>query len=331
MVRVAWYRFRATFGRRVASLAAITLVTALLGGLALGAVIGARRTQSSFPTYLASHHAEDIGVITAMYNPPLGLTSPYDSTAIATVAGLPHIAQVADFTVVDPNLELPTGFHFHFEPGETPPTVGGSFDGLFTTTLDRVRVAQGRLANPRRVDEAVMSENAARELGMRLGSTVRVGFFTNRQLNLHGCCSLNGRGRVAPHLVVDLKLVGIAVFSQQIVEDDVDALGDSWVVLTPALMHHLVPCCAFVTESAIKVSGGTPQVHAVESEIAKALPKLAPLNRTTSRTTDQVVAAAERAIEPESVALAVFGVIAGIATLLIVGQVIARHLPRASK
>jgi len=56
---VAWYRFRATFGRRWGGYLTIVLLVGLLGGLAVGAVAGARRTQSAYPTYLSGSHASD--------------------------------------------------------------------------------------------------------------------------------------------------------------------------------------------------------------------------------------------------------------------------------
>ncbi|MEY2570113.1 MAG: hypothetical protein QOE63_463, partial [Acidimicrobiaceae bacterium] len=54
MLRVVLYRLRATFGRRWAGYLTLVLLVGVLGGLALGAVAGARRTQSSFPSFLAS-------------------------------------------------------------------------------------------------------------------------------------------------------------------------------------------------------------------------------------------------------------------------------------
>ena len=67
-LRVAWYRFRTTFAHRRAGYLAIVLLIGLIGGLALGAISGARRTQSSFPAFLESTDpsqltAESFGVI----------------------------------------------------------------------------------------------------------------------------------------------------------------------------------------------------------------------------------------------------------------------------
>ena len=53
--RVVGYRFRSTFAHRRTGLLVIVLLIALVGGLALGAIAGARRTQSAYPAFLAEH------------------------------------------------------------------------------------------------------------------------------------------------------------------------------------------------------------------------------------------------------------------------------------
>ena len=60
--RVAWYRFRATFGRRLGGYLSLVLLVALVGGLSMGALAAARRTQSSFATYLASTNPSNLGI-----------------------------------------------------------------------------------------------------------------------------------------------------------------------------------------------------------------------------------------------------------------------------
>ena len=63
VLRVAWYRFRATFGSRWGGYLTVVLLVGLLGGLAMGSVAGARRTDSSFPIYLASTNPSSIMVL----------------------------------------------------------------------------------------------------------------------------------------------------------------------------------------------------------------------------------------------------------------------------
>ena len=58
--RVAWYRFRATFLRRWPGYLALAVLIGLAGGVALASLIGARRTESSYPQFLASTNPSDL-------------------------------------------------------------------------------------------------------------------------------------------------------------------------------------------------------------------------------------------------------------------------------
>ena len=86
--RVARYRFRATFGRQWGGLFAIVVLIGLVGGLAIGAVRGARRTQSSFPAYLRHINADNLGVITAFDSSGVS-NVPYNAKLVAKIARLP--------------------------------------------------------------------------------------------------------------------------------------------------------------------------------------------------------------------------------------------------
>ena len=328
-VRLSWYRFRTTFTRRWGGLLAIVVLIGLLGGLAIGAVAGARRTQSSFPAYLARTDASSLTVGTALDVPGIS-NKAYDPALVAKIARLPHVEQVGDSTGVDPNIQILVPLHMRVGPGATPPEVTGSLDGEYTK-LDRLTFTSGRPANPKSTDEVVASASTAQELGMHVGSVLPVGFFTNAQLQLPNCCGANGTGKLAPHVKVDLKLVGIAVFNTELIEDDIDRLGDNPLLLTPALTKQLVNCCSFYTNTSIKVAGGSRDVATVRAEIARAAPQLTHIGAFSSATyTSTAEEKAERAIEPESIALGVFGAIAALAVLLIAGQLIGRQIRRGS-
>ena len=86
VLRVAWYRFRVTLGGRWGGYLAVVLLVGLLGGLAMGSVAGARRTDSFFPVYLASTNPSTVGFFSAIDDPALGLTAGYSPRVLKAVA-----------------------------------------------------------------------------------------------------------------------------------------------------------------------------------------------------------------------------------------------------
>src|SRR5207344_2700574 len=64
VVREASYRFRACFRGRWGGYVVLLLLIGVVGGVAMAAVAGARRTQSSFPAYLASTNPADVQAFT---------------------------------------------------------------------------------------------------------------------------------------------------------------------------------------------------------------------------------------------------------------------------
>ena len=322
--RVAWYRFRATFGRRWPGYATIILLVGLVGGLAMGSIAGARRTQSSFPVYAASTNPSQIQAFDAFLDPAIGDNAGYYPSRVRAIAHLPHVRVAETDVGFDANIDLLGHLHTHHEPAEKPPVFEGSTDGDFTKE-DRVTLVDGRLANPNRADEIVMNAQAAHELGVHIGSTVRVGFNADAQLLSPDCCSAKA---TPPVVVVDLRLVGIIVLGPTVVQDDVDALGSQVGLFTPALTRELAQCCATYSTSALQVSGGAREVAVVQSEIDRVVGKRLAAAGGGSGTGAPalVIATAERAIRPEAIALGVFGGIAALAAILIAAQVIGRHL-----
>ena len=195
VVRESSYRFRATFRRRWAGYLTLVVLIGLVGGVALAAVAGARRTQSSFPAYLASTNPSDMQMFTE-FDPITG--TGYSAKVAAAVARVPDVERAVTVIGFDGTLQVlgqdPCGV-----PGEAPPALEGSTgsDAEYFTT-DRVTVVQGRMANPTRPDEIVMSAGAAAEYGLHVGSTLRVAFFTDRAGELAPSFSRLPEGQAPP-------------------------------------------------------------------------------------------------------------------------------------
>jgi hypothetical protein len=117
LLGVAWYRFRATFGRRWSGYLTVALLVGLLGGLAMGAVAAGRRTQSAFATYLASTNPSELRMATGAYNPAVGSDVGYAPAFIRAIAHLPHVTKVESSALLDVVLYLAP----HDAPGPNIP------------------------------------------------------------------------------------------------------------------------------------------------------------------------------------------------------------------
>jgi len=295
------------------------MLVGLVGGVAMGSIAAARRTESSFPVFWASTHPSNLVGATAVLNPTIGSNSGYNATLIRSIARLPNVKQVESQSGID-FLPLQRDGAPLNVPNFSPPAAGngnGSVDGLYFDQ-DKVTVTVGRMADPRRPDELMLSAEGASALRVHVGDMLPVGIYTNAQTQLPGF----GTAKVKPYRVVDEKVVGIAVFNTTIIEDQAGAGNSSYNLFTPALTRQLLHCCVNYTQSAVQVKGGERNVATVAAAIAHLLPKGFPPFLTQT----SVLAKAQRAIKPEAIALGVFGGIVALAALLIAGQVIGRQL-----
>ena len=318
---LARYRLRATLGARWRGYLTIALLTGLLGGLALGALAAARRTASSFDVLWASTNPGDLNGIAGVLNPLLGSSSGYDPARMAAIRRLPDVATVESAAGLDILPLDARGLPLN-APNFYTPAAGnglGSVDGAYFD-VDRVLVAQGRMANPRRADELMLSAQGASALGVRLGQRLNIGVYTNAQTVLPGF----GTAAVAPYRVMRLKLVGIMVVATTLVQDDVDSQTGSTTnnLFTPAFTDKFLACCVNYSEMGIRVRGGAAHEAKVARQVAAMLPGFPPLTDASATTVDK----ADRALKPEAIALAGFGGIVVLATLLIVAQVLGRQV-----
>jgi hypothetical protein len=314
---VLWYRFRATFRRRWGGYLTLAVLIGLLGGVAMASLVAARRTDSSYPKFLASTNPSDLivqpnGVSAASYQ---GVLRFY-----AQLARLPHVQQQENAVWLSAATITPRGGIGTVLQSQVQ--LISSTDGLFSDQ-DRVTMVRGRAADPAHPDEVVASVRAAALLGLHVGSRVPVGIWSGTQKN------------ITPfYRKLDLTVVGIGVFNTQVLQDDIDSDRTGFLLGTPALAREFSSCCGAGGYVGLQLTGGSRDDAAVEREYeqlentsayyasrgAQILQVLQVYN------TSDIEAAAQRAIRPEAIALGVFGVIAGLAVLLIGVQSISRQL-----
>jgi hypothetical protein len=314
MFGVAWYRVRATFYERWGSYLTIVLLVGLIGGLSMGALAGARRSQSTFPDYLASSHASDLQL--QIFNPasPSGGLGGPDLTA--RFARLPNVLHVASAPGLDIVPLGRRGTPLTSDVSAQNVNFVGSLGGQYFTQ-DRLPVVAGRMADPNRADEFVASAGAARIAHWHVGQKVPFGAFTVQQLEETGGNPFSQ----PPATRFTATLVGLIVLPTQLVRDDVDRFSEG-VLVTPAMSQRLRTSGAFPTY-ALRLEHGARDVPVVESEIIRGLTNGSFYNfHLTSVAEGQV----QRATRPEAIALGVFGLIAGLAALFIAGQAVFRNV-----
>ena len=314
--RAALYRARATLHMRWGGYLAVVLLVGLVGGVAMGAIAGARRTQSALPAFLAAKDSSDMQA--QIWNLGESLSGAATANLTGQLARLRYVEHVASAPAL---LLLPLG------PGGKPGPSASAYlgnevnvvgsDGGMYFRQDGVSVAAGRMADPGRADEMVATAEAASLGGWRVGETVRFGAYTVQQANSPAFSPATAK----PAARVSVKLVGLVVLPAQVARDDVDRYP-TVVLMTPALTRRL-RSSETLPLYGLRLEHGTQDVPAVEREIIRFLPRGTTYAfHITSVVTGQV----ERASKPEAIALGVFGAIAAAATLLIAGLAISRGL-----
>jgi hypothetical protein len=278
----------------------------------MGAIAGARRTQSAFPAYLAATDASDLRIQTYEITNIFGFGGPSLSERLARLRYVTRVASA-------PNLLIsplgPNGKPLASAVENDLVSAIGSTGGEYFTQ-DRVTVAEGRMANPKRADEMVATAMATRLSGWHLGESVPFGAFSLAQI-AGGASPLTAK----PLVRFSAKLVGIVVFPSQIVNDDVDRFP-TYVLMTPALTARLTTSLAYPSYG-LRLKHGSADVAAVEREIIQLLPRGSVYTFHVASVTEGQV---ERASKPEAIALGVFGAIAALVALLIGGLAISRGL-----
>ncbi len=276
----------------------------LVGGVALGAVTAARRTYASYPQFLASTNPSDLLVLPQTNAPQPGLVS--------KLARLRHVRsaeageQINAATLTDVG-QVKTILETQVELVASP-------DGLFTDQ-DRLTIVQGRAADPARAGEVVATNEAAAILGLHVGSRIPIGI------------ALDSAKNVSFYRKTVLTVVGIGVLGLQVVHDDIDTNRAGFLVGTPALLRQYESCCATNSYDGLQLDGGSRSDVPVEREYEQLIDNQATsYGQLVVYQTSAIEAEAQQAIRPEAIALAVFGMIALLAALIIGTQAISRQL-----
>ncbi len=159
-----WMRVRAELRSRFLSIVALGLIVGVMGGVVIFAAAGARRTQSAYPRFVQAQHGMDL-----VLNP----NGKGRDEAFREVPRLPQVEDSSFVNIVFESVRTTDGRKLDF-PNVFPMA---SPDGRFGTTVNAIKILDGRMADPARPREAVVGFALARQLHVEPGDTLQLGLF----------------------------------------------------------------------------------------------------------------------------------------------------------
>ena len=297
-----WLRLRGDFRLRWRALVGLALLLGLVGGVALTAAAGARRTDTAYPRLLQWANASQVDINAQ----GTGLTGYY-----AALARLPQVAAMA--TEASYQIVLPAS---HGVPGQVYAL--SSPDRALGVSVDRAKILQGQLFNPGAAGQAMIDPQLASLEHLQPGGTLRLLGIPDTAF---GSPELN---RAIP---LAFRVTAIVVFDDEIVPTSTNAslptaLLSAPFVTTPAARSIY----GYGNVAAVRLRPGASMTAFLDaaSSLAKRYPATDGQINVISMSSQ--VTAAERAIRPQAVALAVFSALAGLIGLAVIGQLLARQL-----
>jgi ABC-type antimicrobial peptide transport system permease subunit len=297
-----WLTLRAGLRLRWRVLAALAVLLGVIGGVVLTAAAGARRTDTAYPRLLQWANAAqvDLSYRAPVWNGP--------ARYYAALARLPQVASLS--TAVLYNVVLPVR---HGLP-TTSVQAMASPDRALGASADRVKILQGQMFSPRAVGQAVIDPQLAAVEHLRPGDTLHLlGVPTNRRTGM-----LDLR-RTVP---LAFRVSAVAVFDTEIVSDTRSANYGPMALLSPSFAATpAARSIIYALQAGVRLRPGASMTAFLNAAIsAEPRPNLG----VTSLSDE--VAVTQRAIRPDGIALAAFAALAGLITLVIIGQLLARQL-----
>jgi hypothetical protein len=297
-----WLSLRAGLRRGWRPWLALALLLGVMGAVVLTAAAGARRTDTAYPRLLRWANASDVQIL------PTNVASPGYFQALRS---LPQVSAMSTGILLNFAIKI----HGHYLPSNHV-SVYASPDGRLDLSIDRVKILTGRFLNPADPRSAVIDKQMAADQHVAPGGTIRLFVVPNDR---HGNPLLS---RAYP---VTFHVAGIAVFDNEIVPGVTG--GYPTALLSPAFLRTAV--ARRVTNSGVGAFIRLRPGVAVATFLLQAS-ALAHRYPSTGGIADVSpageIVTTERAIRPYAVALALFAALAGIITLMVIGQLLGRQV-----
>jgi hypothetical protein len=320
-MRTALYWCRATRGSSWRAALAVALIGGLLGAVALASIAGARRTASAYGRYVTSIRASDAFVNIPGVLPGMPVTEP-----LTLISRLPGVVASAGYLGLDANPVVRGKVNDSFLTDD----LTGSFAGPGFTAdgfgQDGMTVLAGRLPGVDSTDQIALTPAVARTFGVSVGG--RVTYQLYRPNLRTGQNTPNGRATFRVTAIVDLPPVLTDASDQE-----------NAAVLPPAATRRLLATDQYAWVG-VRLDRGIAGIPALQRELARLSGRvqrqeLQQVHLHLDGLTFNINSAAvtrrqvQQAIQPQAVALTIFGAFAALAMLVLAGQGLAQLVSRA--
>ncbi len=289
--------FRAELRQRWRSWIALGLLVGLVGGAVLAAVVAGRRTADAFPRFVAAH-----GYDTAVY-------------AFEPLPNLSKFPEVASVTAaIGPANGTPTCTCTGRPSPHVVPLSSNNFgiQEIAWAQLPRVvKLVSGRFPHPDAPWEVLAPFTAQRDLGMGIGSVLRVPLFGTSQTS---AITSNGAGITPTGPTVDLRVVGI----EASIGDFPSGSASYQVYTTPAFGR-------VVNSRTLTANAYYVRLRHGPADQARFSGDTSSLGGAFGQDLDNAAANVQSSLHPEAVGWWVLALVAGLAGLAIAGQAVARQ------
>jgi hypothetical protein len=299
-----WLILRAEVRRRWRPMIGLALLLGVIGGVVLTAAAGADRTDTAYPRLLQWARAAQVQLL------PVGNTLP--TRYFRALARLPQVAAMST-----------TGLYQAMLPARgrqplTPVETISSPDRALGITADRVKVLAGHRFDPRAAGQAMIDQKLANLEHLRPGGQLHLLLIPNNPKT----------GNPEPQLASQLtfRVSAVVTFDSQIVPGT-GATGEPTALLSPPFTATAAAAStSYGTSAGIRLRSGAsmPAFLSAAAALAKQYPATGGKVDVISLSSE--MAATERAIHPQAVALALFAGLAGVIALTVIVQLLARQL-----
>ena len=294
---------RAEARRQWPAWVAVILLIGTVGGMVLGALAGARRTDSAYDRMVAETEAWDV-----LVNPNDGIESALDPESVGR---LPQVEAIGTLDGV--GAMLIDGDATTLGSG---PLVLAARDERVLVEFSRPRVIDGAIYDPADPSHVMIEDVVAENYGLDAGDTVQGGTATLQELIEWEEAGASGPMPLTPRQAT---VAAVVTMHDGIVVDEGFQYGH--VFLSPAFAAaHELP--AFFFGMAVRLHGGADDVR----EFRAAVQRLAPDEAVEFKTEPAVADTVRRGTMPHIAALLLFAAVVGTAGVVVAGQATSRQL-----